>query len=202
MTDPVVARQAAKASERERLTRARERRESQEPSGVTGFVQRKWRWLGVGGNEAVEAVLAMLREALAVEGIPEAERAVLARALEGDPDREDLLPAMRAGLIHLPSESVLGHLRNLWDTGVRWLNEAGLERCRLLCSTAPDLDLVGKRSHAAADGLAFSLFATAATHGVIPIPNRLGLLSKRATGNDCLSGCVVLASVSAGCGGV
>ncbi len=172
MTDPVAARQAAKAAERERLTRERERRESQELSGVTGFVQRKWRWLGVGGSEAVEAVLTMLAEMVAAGGIPEADRAVLARALEGDPDREGLLPATRAGLKHLPAASVLGHLRMLWGTGVHWLNEAGLERCRLLCSTEPRRDLVGKRSHAATDGLAFSLFATAATSGVIPIPNR------------------------------
>jgi hypothetical protein len=76
MTDPVAARQAAKAAERERLTRARERREGQGPSGVSGFVQRKWRWLGVGGSEAVEVVLAMLTEMVAVAGIPEAERVV------------------------------------------------------------------------------------------------------------------------------
>ncbi|MEU9123461.1 hypothetical protein AB0C96_26925 [Streptomyces sp. NPDC048506] len=179
MTDPVAARQAAKAAERERLTRARERRAGQGPSGVSGFVQRKWRWLGVGGSEAVEAVLAMLTETVAVTEIPEAERVVLTRALEGDPDREGLLPAVRAGLSHLPSASVLGHMRNLWGNGVRWLNEAGLERCRLLCSTAPGLDLVGKRSQAVAGGPAFSLFTTAATRGAIPIPNRFldGLLA-------------------------
>ncbi|KUJ38407.1 hypothetical protein ADL25_24395 [Streptomyces sp. NRRL F-5122] len=179
MTDPIAARQAAKVAERERLARARERQESQEPSRVSGFVQRKWRWLGVGGSEAVEAVLAMLAETVAVAGTPEAERAVLTRALAGDPDREDLLPAVRTGLSHLPSASVLGHMRNLWGTGVRWLNEAGLERCRLLCSTAPGLDLVSKRSHAVTGGPAFSLFATAATRGAIPIPNRFldGLLA-------------------------
>ncbi|WP_055625909.1 hypothetical protein [Streptomyces hirsutus] len=171
MTDPVAARQAAKAAEKERLTRARERRESQGSSGVSGFVQRKWRWLGVGGGEAVEAVLAMLTEALTDTRLPEVERAVLTQALEGDPDRENLLPAVRAGLSLLPPESVLGHLRSLWADGVRWLNEAGLERCRVLCSTAPGLDLVGKRSHAVSGGPAFSLFATAATRGAIPMPN-------------------------------
>ncbi|MEU2620835.1 hypothetical protein ABZ642_22310 [Streptomyces sp. NPDC007157] len=172
MTDPVTARQAAKAAEQERLARARERRDSQGPSGVSGFVQRKWRWLGVGGGEAVEAVLAMLTEAVAAAGVPEAERAVLAQALEGDPDRENLMPAVHAGLSALPPESVLGHLRSLWAGGVRWLNEAGLERCRVLCSTAPSLDLVSKRSHAVSGGPAFSLFATAATRGAIPVPNR------------------------------
>jgi hypothetical protein len=172
MTDPVAARQAAKAAEQERLKRARERRESKGSSGVSGFVQRKWRWLGVGGGEAVEAVLAMLTEAASATGMPEAERAVLTQALEGDPDRESLLPAVHAGLSLLPPESVLGHLRSLWATGVRWLNEAGLERCRVLCSTAPSLDLVSKRAHAVSGGPAFSLFATAATRGAIPVPNR------------------------------
>lgn len=139
---------------------------------MSGFVQRKWRWLGVGGSEAVEAVLAMLTETVAVAGMPEAERLVLTRALAGDPDREDLLLAVRTGLSHLAPASVLGHMRNLWENGVRWLNEAGSERCRLLCSTAPGLDLVSKRSHAVTGGPAFSLFATAATRGAVPILNR------------------------------
>ncbi|MEU3606005.1 hypothetical protein AB0E83_11210 [Streptomyces sp. NPDC035033] len=173
MTDPVAARQAAKAAEQERLQRARERRESKESSGVSGFAQRKWRWLGVGGGEAVEAVLAMLTEIAATAGGNEAERATVERAVAGDPDREALLPAVRSGLGLLPPESVLGHLRNLWAAGVRWLNEPGLERCRVLCSTAPGLDLVStRRSHAVSGGPAFSLFATAATRGAIPVPNR------------------------------
>ncbi len=171
MTDPVAARQAAKAAERERLTRARERRESRGPSGVSGFVQRKWRWLGVGGSDAVEAVLSLLKETVAA-GVPEPERAVLTQALEGDPDRENLLPAVRTALRLRPPESVLGHMRSLWATGVRWLNEGGLERCRLLCSTAPGLDLMSSRSQAVSGGPAFSLFATAATRGAIPVPNR------------------------------
>ncbi|MFD9515732.1 hypothetical protein [Streptomyces sp. NPDC059979] len=139
---------------------------------MSGFVQRKWRWLGVGGDDAVEAVLAMIAETAAVPGIPEADKAVLDRALGGDPDRADLLPAVRSGLAHLPAPSVLGHLRNLWAGGVQWLTEAGLERCRLLCSTAPSLDLVSKGSRAVAGGPAFSLFATAATRGAVPVPNR------------------------------
>ncbi|MET7384331.1 hypothetical protein ACFYPT_25775 [Streptomyces sp. NPDC005529] len=171
MTDPVTARQAAKAAEQERLRRASERRESQGSSGVSGFVQRKWRWLGVGGADAVEAVLTMLAEAVAA-GMPEAERTVLTKAIEGDPDRENLMPAVRAGLDALPPESVLAHMRSLWAGGVRWLNEAGLERCRVLCSTAPGRELPHRRSHAASDGPAFSLFATAATTGTIPVPNR------------------------------
>ncbi|MER6141525.1 hypothetical protein ABT174_15855 [Streptomyces sparsogenes] len=172
MTDPVAARRAAKAAEQERLARARQRRGNQGSLGVSGFVQRKWRWLGVGGGEAIEAVLAMLTEVVGATGVPEAERAILKQALEGDPDRENLMPAVHAGLSALPPESVLGHLRSLWAGGVRWLNEAGLERCRLLCSTAPSLDLLGKRAHAVSGGPAFSLFATAATRGAIPVPNR------------------------------
>lgn len=172
MTDPVAARQAAKAAERERLKRAHERREIQGSSSVSSFVQRKWRWLGVGDGEAVEAVLAMLTEAVAATGLPEAERAILTQAIGGDPDRDSLLPAVRMGLGLLAPESVLGHLRSLWAGGVRWLNEPGLERCRVLCSTAPSLQLVGNRSHALSGGPAFSLFATACTGGAIPVPNR------------------------------
>ncbi|MCB8905795.1 MULTISPECIES: hypothetical protein [unclassified Streptomyces] len=152
MTDPVAARQAAKAAEQERLRRAREGRETGETSNVSGFAQRKWRWLGVGGGEAVEAVLAMLREIVSTAGNSEAERVTLAQAIEGDPDREALLAVVRSGLTLLPPESVLGHLRNLWATDVRWLNEPGLERCRVLCSTAPGLDLVSTRSHAVSGG--------------------------------------------------
>ncbi|PVC77683.1 hypothetical protein [Streptomyces sp. CS081A] len=173
MTDPVAARQAAKAAEQERLKRARERRESKESSGVSGFAQRKWRWLGVGGGEAVGAVLTMLMEIAATTGGSETERAILAQAVAGDPDREALLPVVRSGLGLLPAESVLGHLRNLWAAGVRWLNEPGIERCRVLCSTAPGPDLLNtRRSHAVSGGPAFSLFATAATRGAIPVPNR------------------------------
>ncbi|MFH9426606.1 hypothetical protein [Streptomyces sp. NPDC017529] len=172
MTDPAAARRAAKAAERERLARARQRQGDRDSSGVSGFVQRKWRWLGVGGSEAIEAVLAMLTEATGAAGVPEAERKVLRQALEGAPDRESLLPAVQAGLSALPPESVLGHLRSLWAAGVRWLNEVGLERCRLLCSSAPSLELLSKRAHAVSGGPAFSLFATAATRGAIPVPNR------------------------------
>ncbi|MGW9382315.1 hypothetical protein ACWHAO_30570 [Streptomyces albidoflavus] len=172
MTDPVAARQAAKAAERERLKRARERRESQGSSSVSSFVQRKWRWLGVGDGEAVEAVLTMLTEIVAATGLAEAERAILTQAIGGDPDRDSLLPAVRTGLGLLSPESVLGHLRSLWAGGVRWLTESGLERCRVLCSTAPALELIGKRSYALSGGPAFSLFATACTRGAIPVPNR------------------------------
>ncbi|MCG3039789.1 hypothetical protein L7D48_04260 [Streptomyces sp. S1A] len=172
MTDPAAAHRAAVAAERERLARARERRRSRGPAGVSGFAQRKWRWLGVAGSEAVEAVHGMLAEITRATALSEDQRNTLTRALEGTPDREVLLPAVRAGLASLPPEAVLRHLRDLWAAGVRWLNEPGLERCRVLCSTAPGAELVGRRARAVSGGPAFSLFVTAATRGAVPVPNR------------------------------
>ncbi|KOV34707.1 hypothetical protein AB0420_24265 [Streptomyces caelestis] len=171
MTDPVAARRAAIAAEKERLARARERRASQGKAGATGFAQRKWRWLGVNGGEAVDAVLAMLRDIAEAPTLTDDQRETLDRAIAGTPDRETLLPAVRAGLAALEPQGVLGHLRSLWAVEVRWLNEPGSKRCRILCSTAPGLELVGTRSHAVSGGPAFSLFATAATRGAIPLPN-------------------------------
>ncbi|MDT0608698.1 hypothetical protein [Streptomyces lancefieldiae] len=171
MTDPVAARRAAIAAEKERLARARERRPGRGPAGANGFAQRKWRWLGVNGGEAVEAVLAMLRDIVEVPALTGDQRDTLTRAVAGVPDRETLLPAVRAGLAGLKPEGVLGHLRTLWAAEVRWLNAPGSERCRILCSTAPGLELVGVRSRAVSGGPAFSLFATAATRGAIPVPN-------------------------------
>ncbi|PSK53305.1 hypothetical protein B0E38_04358 [Streptomyces sp. 111WW2] len=170
MTDPVAARRAAIAAEKERLARARERR-GRELAGANGFAQRKWRWLGVNGGEAVEAVLAMLRDIVEVPALTDDQRDTLTRAVAGSPDREALLPAVRAGLATLKPEEVLGHLRALWTAEVRWLNAPGAEQCRILCSTAPGLELVGTRSRAVSGGPAFSLFATAATRGAIPVPN-------------------------------
>ncbi|OKK14242.1 hypothetical protein [Streptomyces sp. CB02400] len=171
MTDPVAARRAAIAAEKERLARARERRSSQGQAGATGFAQRKWRWLGVNGGEAVDAVLAVLRDIVEASTLTDDQRETLDRAVTGTPDRETLLPAVRAGLATLEPRSVLGHLRSLWAAEVRWLNEPGTERCRILCSTAPGLELVGTRFRAVSGGPAFSLFATAATRGAIPVPN-------------------------------
>ncbi|RZB17069.1 hypothetical protein StrepF001_23260 [Streptomyces sp. F001] len=171
MTDPVAARRAAIAAEKERLARARERRLSREPAGANGFAQRKWRWLGVNGGEAVEAVLALLKDVAEAPTLTDGQRDTLSRAVAGTPDRETLLPAVRAGLATLEPDGVLGHLRSLWATGVRWLNEPGSERCRILCSTAPGIELVNVKSRAVSGGPAFSLFATAATRGAIPVPN-------------------------------
>lgn len=171
MTDPVAARRAAVAAERERLARARERR-SKETGGVSGFVQRKWRWLGVSGKDAVETVLTLLKEAVAAPGVSDSDRATLQQALDGAPSREYLLPAVRAGLSALPPASVLRHLRGLWSCGIEWLTEAGLDRCRLLCSTTPGGQFVSKRNLKISGGPAFSLYATAATRGAIPLPNR------------------------------
>lgn len=172
MTDPVAARRAAIAAEKERLARARERRSSQgQPGGASGFGRRKWRWLGVNGDEAVHTVQVMLRDFVEAPTLTDDQRETLNRAVAGTPDRENLLPAVRAGLATLEAEVVLGHLRSLWAAGVRWLNEQGSKRCQILCSTAPGLELVGTRSHAVSGGPAFSLFATAATRGAIPVPN-------------------------------
>lgn len=172
MTDPAAARRAAKDAERQRLKRAEARREHRDTSGISGFTQRKWRWLGVNGSDAVKTTLAMITELVGADGLPDHERAVLKQAIDGSPDREALLPAVRSGLSLLPPDSVLAHLRGLWAAGIRWLNDVGLERCRLLCSTAPSLDLVSRRSNAISGGPAFSLFATAATRGAVPVPSR------------------------------
>ncbi|MET9759154.1 hypothetical protein ABZ016_08875 [Streptomyces sp. NPDC006372] len=171
MTDPVAARRAAIAAEKERLARARERRSGGGSAGASGFVQRKWRWVGVDGGEAVDEVLEVLREIEGASSLTDAQNAVLRQAMEGAPDREALLPTVRAGLAALEPEAVLRRVRALWAAGVRWLNEAGLERCRVLCSTAPGLELVSARSRAVSGGPAFSLFATAATRGAVPVPN-------------------------------
>ncbi|MGW3730320.1 hypothetical protein [Streptomyces sp. NPDC000851] len=171
MTDPVAARRAAIAAEKERLARARERRRNGGSAGASGFVQRKWRWVGVDGGEAVDTVLEVLKDIDQASSLTEDQRTVLSQALEGAPDREALLPTVRAGLASLGPEAVLRHMRALRAAGVRWLNEAGLERCRILCSTAPGLELVSARSRAVSGGPAFSLFATAATRGAIPVPN-------------------------------
>lgn len=171
MTDPVAARRAAIAAEKERLARARKRRSSGGPAGTNGFAQRKWRWLGVNGREAVDTVLDLLKDIEQASALTEEQRSTLGQALAGAPDREKLLPAVRAGMACLPPETVLRHLRGLWAAEVHWLNEPGLERCRILCSTAPGVELVSTRSRAVSRGPAFSLFATAATRGAIPVPN-------------------------------
>jgi hypothetical protein len=171
MTDPVAARRAAIAAEKERLARASERRRSGGSAGASGFVQRKWRWIGVDGGEAVDTVLQVLKDIEGSSSLTEDQSEILSQALEGAPDREALLPVVREGLASLGPEAVLRHMRALWAAGVRWLNGSGLERCRVLCSTAPGLELVSARSRAVSGGPAFSLFATAATRGAVPVPN-------------------------------
>ncbi|MFD3730293.1 hypothetical protein [Streptomyces sp. NPDC058632] len=171
MTDPAAARRAAIAAEKERLARARERRSSREPAGANGFAQRKWRWLGVNGGEAVDAVLAVLHDIVGAPTLTDGQRDTLNRAVAGAPDREELLPAVRAGLATLEPDEVLGHLRSLWAAGVRWLNEPGTRRCQILCSTAPGPELGNAKSRAVSGGPAFSLFVTAATRGAVPVPN-------------------------------
>ena len=76
----------------------------------------------------------------------------------------DFGTALEVGLVTQPAPRRADPAPRPWSPG--------LERCRLLCSSAPSLDLVSKRSHAVSGGPAFSLFATAATRGAIPVPNR------------------------------
>ncbi|MFF8310440.1 hypothetical protein [Streptomyces lydicus] len=172
VTDPVAAEQAAIAAENERLARQEEQRRNRGSGAASGFARRKWRWLGVGGDEAIEAVRGLLTDIVKTGELTEGQHTTVGRALEGSPDREALLPAVQAGLSRLPADAVLLHLRELWSTGVRWLNAAGLDRCRILCSTAPGMELITGRSHAVSGGPAFSLFTSAATRGAIPVPTR------------------------------
>ncbi|MFI8347125.1 hypothetical protein [Streptomyces sp. NPDC085596] len=141
MTDPVAARRAAIAAEKERLARERERRRSRGAVGANGFAQRKWRWLGVNGAEAIQAVTELLKDIAQQAALTDEQRDMIGQGLGGAPDREGLLPAVRAGLALLEPEAVLRHMRELWSAEVRWLNEPGLERCRVLCSTAPGVEI-------------------------------------------------------------
>ncbi|MFD9722765.1 hypothetical protein [Streptomyces sp. NPDC059072] len=172
VTDPVAAEQEAIAAERERLARQEERRRNRGSGTASGFMRRKWRWLGVNDDQAIEAVRGLLTDIAAGTSLSEDQHATVGRALEGSPDRETLLPAVQAGLRSLPAATVLLHLRELWSSGVRWLNEAGNGRCRILCSTAPGIELVTGRSRTISGGPAFSLFTSAATRGAIPLPVR------------------------------
>ncbi|GBQ03680.1 hypothetical protein SSP531S_51550 [Streptomyces spongiicola] len=171
VTDPVAAEQAAIAAENERLARQEERRRGRGSGAASGFARRKWRWLGVGGDEAIAAARGLLTEILESAQLPATQHATIERALEGSPDRETLLPAVHKGLSVLPADSVLLHLEELWATGVRWLTAAGADRCRVLCST-PGREPVTGRSHAVSGGPAFSLFVSAATRGAVPVPTR------------------------------
>ncbi|WP_030982411.1 hypothetical protein [Streptomyces sp. NRRL WC-3744] len=171
MGDPAARRRAAIAAEKDRLARDRERRESRDRTAVSGFLRRKWAWLGVTGD-AVTAVHGVLDELSAVPGLPAEPRAVLRAAAAGAPDREALLPAVRRALEHAAPEEVLAHVRALWDADIPWLTDAGAERCRVICSSAPSLLLVSGRARAVSGGAAFSLFAAAATRGAVPVPTR------------------------------
>lgn len=62
MTDPVAARKVAIAAEKLRLAEQRQRREAAPSLRTSGFLLRKWRWLGVNGEDAVHAVSEVLEE--------------------------------------------------------------------------------------------------------------------------------------------
>src|SRR5690242_15345925 len=101
MTDPVAARQAAIAAERRRLAEQRQRREAAPSHRTSGFVLRKWRWLGVNGAEAVSAVQEMLeelRQASVGEGADGGShhKEELRKAVDGSPGADALLPAVGA----------------------------------------------------------------------------------------------------------
>lgn len=172
LEDPVARRRAAIAAEKDRLARDRERRESRGLTAVSGFLRRKWGWLGVDGDDAVTAIHGILDELSRADGLAEEPRAVLRAAAAGTPDREALLPAVRAALESVTPEEVLAQIRSLWKAGIPWLTAAGAERCRVICSSAPSLLLVSGRSRGVSGGPAFSLFAAAATQGAVPVPTR------------------------------
>ncbi|MET7839200.1 hypothetical protein ABZT45_11335 [Streptomyces sp. NPDC005356] len=139
---------------------------------MSGFAQRKWRWLGVDGALAVEAVSGVLGELSRSPELPERCGPLLDDAIAGRPDREHLLPAVRAALQAQPPAAVLRQVRALWTAQVPWLTEEGTQRWRLICSTDPGLEIVSGRGRWVSGGPGFSLFATAVTRGAVPLPNR------------------------------
>ncbi|MEU3189072.1 hypothetical protein ABZ686_00170 [Streptomyces sp. NPDC006992] len=170
--DRAARRRAAIAAEKERLARDRARRSADESPGVSGFAQRKWRWLGVDGALAVEAVSEVLEELIRAQELPDHCMAPMAEAITGKPHSEQLLPAVRAALQAQPPATVLRQLRALWVAQISWFTDEGTQRLRLICSTAPDLEIASGRGRQVSGGPAFSLFATAVTRGAVPLPNR------------------------------
>ncbi|MEV5986425.1 hypothetical protein AB0L85_15635 [Streptomyces sp. NPDC052051] len=170
--DPVARKEAAIARERERLARVEQRREARGQSRFSGFIRRKWGWLGVRGDDEAIAAAVKTAEGLAVvDGLSDDVRAVLQEAAEGKPDRERLLPAARDALGRLSPDAALEVLRVLWAARIPWLTEQGMKRLEVVCSTEALLLLTGG-SRAVSGGPAFSLFAAACTQGVVPVPTR------------------------------
>ncbi|MBT2876480.1 hypothetical protein OHB37_27815 [Streptomyces albidoflavus] len=177
MTDPVAARQAAIAAERRRLAEQRQRREAAPSHGTSGFVIRKWRWLGVNGAAAVSAVQEVLEELQQASGGEGADggghhKEELRKAVEGSPGADTLLPAVGALLRQCTPTDVLRHLRTLHAAGVEWLTPEGTDRLAVICSTAPSL-LLARSSRSLTGGPAYSLFTSVAMGGAVPVPRTL-----------------------------
>ena len=176
MTDPVAARKAAIAAEKRRLAEQRQRREAA-PHRPSGFVLRKWRWLGVNGDEAVRAVLEVLEDLQRACSGPDADgdghhKEQLRKAIEGSPDADALLLTVGALLKLSTPTDVLRHLRTLHAAGVEWLTPEGTDRQAVVCSTAPSL-LLARSSRTRTGGPAYSLFTSVAMGGAVPVPSKM-----------------------------
>ncbi|WP_415961646.1 hypothetical protein [Streptomyces sp. 021-4] len=177
MTDPVTVRNAAIAAEKRRLAEQRQRREAAPSHRTSGFILRKWRWLGVNGDDAVRAVLEVLDELQRATVGSEADRGdhheeQLRRAIEGYPEADALLPAVGALLKQSTPTDVLRHLRTLHAVGVEWLNPEGTGRQAVICSTAPSL-LLARSSRSLNGEPAYSLFTSVAMRGAVPVPKQM-----------------------------
>ncbi|WP_406490691.1 hypothetical protein [Streptomyces phaeochromogenes] len=177
MTDPVAARNAAIAAEKRRLAEQRQRREAAPSHRTSGFVLRKWRWLGVNGDDAVRAVLEVLGELQKASVGPDADggghhKEQLRKAIEGSPEADALLPAVGALLKECTPNDVLRHLRTLHAAGVEWLNPEGTGRQSVICSTAPSL-LLARSFRSLTGEPAYSLFTSVAMGGAVPVPKKM-----------------------------
>ncbi|MEU2054236.1 hypothetical protein [Streptomyces bungoensis] len=176
MTDPVAARKAAIAAEKRRLAEQRQRREAAPSLRTSGFLLRKWRWLGVNGEEAVHAVLEVLEELRDASSGPGGNgghhEEQLRKAIAGSPEADSLLPAVGALLKRVAPTDVLRHLRTLHAAGVEWLTPEGTGRQAVICSTAPSL-LLARSSRSLTGGPAYSLFTSVAMGGAVPVPRKM-----------------------------
>ncbi|PWI05265.1 hypothetical protein DIZ27_40360 [Streptomyces sp. NWU339] len=177
MTDPVAARKAAIAAEERRLAEQQQRREAAPSHRTSGFLLRKWRWLGVNGEEAVHAVLEVLEELQNTSSGPGGDggsrhEEQLRKASAGSPEADSLLPAVGALLKQATPTDVLRHLRTLHAAGVEWLTPEGTGRQAVICSTAPSL-LLARSSRSLTGGPAYSLFTSVAMGGAVPVPRKM-----------------------------
>ena len=175
MTDPVAARKAAIEAEKRRLAAQQQRREASSSQRTSGFLLRKWRWLGVNGEDAVRAVVEVLEElqkARAGRDGGGRHEEQLHKAIGGSPEADGLLPAVGALLKQCTPIEVLRHLRTLHAAGVEWLTPEGSARQAVVCSTAPGL-LLARSSRSLTGGPAYSLFTSVAMGGAVPVPRKL-----------------------------